>query len=452
MGDGLDFVVILVDALRPSNMQLYGYGLPTTPNLNAHADNGVIFENAYCTATNTDPSLTALFTGQYPSVTGIHNHGARTTVSEIRRAERLRYITEILRDHGFWTGAVDVSDRWHRKGFCEYVYQTKSNIYGLGSIGNEILDRIHAYDFFFMVISQLVPPRHLPPANLRAEDVTDNAIRLIRKWRNRKNFLFVHYWDTHTPYMPPETLLRRFLIDRELAGLKAKTPSDIVRSFKRPLLKPIDCAWLRKLPSIKYAIAAYDGAVAHVDQEIGRILRELEDAGRSDGTVVIVTADHGESLLEHEVFFDHHSLFEPVVRVPLVILPPEGLSTGRRRVTANVTHVDLFPTILDLAEIPFTNGGLSGRSLLPIMSGEEVGSDRPILIEESHFERKRAVRLGRYKMIEAMGGQPMECRFCGRAHGDRTELFDLLADPNETNNLVKERPDLVGKFEELAMP
>jgi len=444
---GINFVLVLVDALRPSNMQLYGYGLPTTPNLNVLASGAIVFENAYCTATNTDPSLTAIFTGEYPAVTGIHNHGARVTASEIRRAERLRYFTEVLRDNGYWTSAVDVSDRWHRKGFCEYVYQTKSNMYGLGSIGNEALDSLHIYDLFFGIVSRLVPPGRLPPANLKAEDVTDNAIRLVRRFGDRGNFLFVHYWDTHPPYMPPENLLSRFLISRNLGELGEKTPSDIVQSFKRPLLKPIDCAWLRKAPSLENVLAAYDGAVAHVDQEIGRLLYEIENRGQSDRTVVIVTADHGESLIEHGVFFDHHSLYEPVVRVPLLILPPDRLSLRPRRVTTNVSHVDLFPTILELAETGSVHDGVSGKSLLPVILGKEEYPDRPILIEESHFERKRAVRLGRYKMIEELGDQLNACRLCGRPHGDQVELFDLETDPNEVNNLAAERPDILRKFE-----
>jgi arylsulfatase A-like enzyme len=427
-------------------MQLYGYDLPTTPNLNAYARRAVVFENAYCTATNTDPSLTAIFTGKYPCVTGIHNHGARTTRSEIQRAERLQYLTEILRDNGFWTGAVDVSDRWHRKGFCEYLYQTKSNMYGLGSIGNEILDSLHAYDFFFTVLSKRVPPKHLPPANLRAEDVTDNAIRLIRKWGNRRNFLFVHYWDTHTPYVPPQDFLRQFLVPRNLGPLARRTPLDIVGSFKHPFRKPIDVAWLRKLPSIEYALAAYDGAVAHVDQEIGRLLLEVENQGQSDRTIVVLTSDHGESLLEHGVFFDHHSLYEPVVKVPFVFLMPDQLLSclKRGRIASCVSHVDLFPTLLGLAEIPYDLRKLNGLNCLPAMRGEGTkGVERPILMEESHFERKRAIRLGRYKLIQSLDEKFQGCRFCGRAHGDRTELFDLETDPHETKNLSTERPDLL---------
>lgn len=432
-------------------MQLYGYYLPTTPNLNAQASSAVIFDNAYCTATNTDPSLTAIFTGKYPSVTGIHNHGARVTSSEKSRAGRLVYLSEILRHNGYRTSAIDVSDRWHRKGFSEYVYRTRSNMYGLGSLGNEVLDGLHAYDLFFGIVSQLLPPSHLPPANLRSEDVTNNAIHLIRSFGNRRNFLFVHYWDTHSPYMPPKDLLTRFLIPRDLGSLQGRTPADIIRSFKHPLLKPIDCAWLRKLPSIEYALAAYDGAVARVDQEIGRVLRAIENQGQSDRTVVIITADHGESLLEHGVFFDHHSLYEPVVRVPLIIVLPDSLSVRPRRVKTNVSHVDMFPTIIDLTETMFHSQGLSGKSLLPVISGEDECQVRPILIEESHFESRRAVRLDRYKMIEGLSGKLMVCRLCGHPHGGQRELYDIEADPNETYNLLTERPDILIELEKRLM-
>jgi arylsulfatase len=430
-------------------MELYGYQLPTTPNLKRYANHAVIFDNAYCTATNTDPSLTAIFTGKYPCVSGVRNHGARITRLEIQRAERLCYFTEVLQDNGFRTSAVDVSDRWHRKGFSEYLYQTRSNMYGLGSIGNQVLDGLHAYDLFFAVLSELIPTAWLPPANLRAEDVTDNAVRIIRGWHRERNFLFVHYWDTHTPYMPPREVLKQFLVQRELGPFAGRTPLDIVGSFKHPFRKPIDVAWLRKLPSLEYALAAYDGAVAHVDREIGRLLLEVEKQGQSDRTIVVLTSDHGESLLEHGVFFDHHSLYEPVVKVPLMFLIPDQLISGLTcgRIASNVSHVDLFPTLLGLGEIPDGLGKVNGVSCLPAMRGELTeGVERPTLMEEFHFERKRAIRVGRYKLIQSLGGTSEECRFCGRAHGDSVELFDLEADPHEVNNLAIERPDLVMKI------
>lgn len=134
----------------------------TTPNLDAHRNRALIFENAYSCSTNTDPSLTSIFTGKYPVHTGIHNHGARLTAKELQLASSLPYFSETLRENGYMTTAIDVSDRWHSKGFDEYLIQTKSNLYGLGSFGNEILDRFHAYDLFFALISKAIPPGRLP--------------------------------------------------------------------------------------------------------------------------------------------------------------------------------------------------------------------------------------------------------------------------------------------------
>lgn len=436
-----NIVLIVVDALRPSNMEIYGYDLPTTPNLSTHLRHTILFENAYCCATNTDPSLTAIFTGKYPSTTGVRNHGARTTQDEVKKAVKLWYLSEILRDNGYSTAAVDVSDRWHRKGFDEYLYQTKSNLYGLGSVGNQVIDRLHAYDLFFAIVSRLVPPTSLPTANLRAEDATNSAIRLISKWRRNRNFMFVHYWDTHTPYAPPRKLIEKFYAPRDLGTLKGLTPKDIIRSFKRPLLRPIDVAWIRKLPSIEYALAAYDGAVAHVDREIGRLLQHIYQSSHSDRTVVIITSDHGESLLEHGVFFDHHSLYESVVKVPLIVIPPESLRLHLpKRIKTPVSHVDLAPSILEISGIPFNEDDFDGRSLFSTLG--RSNRFRPILMEENHFERKRAVRIGRYKLIYALGGGSLNCKFCGRPHGDRVELFDLELDPYEQSNLVSKESDV----------
>lgn len=458
MNGKLNFVLIVVDALRACNMQLYDYELRTTPILNSYLDRMVVFKNAYCTATNTDPSLTAIFSGKYPVETGIFNHGSKVTRSEFIRAQRLKYFTEIIHNSGnYWTGAIDVSDRWHRKGFVDYIYQTKSNFYGLGSVANNLLDNLHAYEIFFAILTHIVSPSSLPPSNLKAETITDNAMRLVRdKWKNpaQGNFLFIHYWDTHAPYSPPEDLTDNFLVPRDLGELEGHTPSDIVRSFRHPLLKPIDCAWLKKAPDLEHVLAAYDGAVAHVDQEIGRFLEEISKMGYFDRTLIIVTSDHGESLLEHGIYFDHHGLYEQVAKVPLLMILPDRIlpEVANKRISASVSHVDLVPTILDLAE--FSYSSISGKSMVPLILNrktQDLPSDdaavRPILIEESHFERKRAVRIGRFKLIKSLTGE--KCKFCGREHGVPEELFDLHLDPGETTNLAGERSDLIRSMKSI---
>jgi arylsulfatase A-like enzyme len=426
-------------------MSLYGYDLATTPHLDSHSDRALIFDNAYCCATNTDPSLTAIFTGRYPTHTGIHNHGARVTSEELHRAYRLRYVSEILHANDYRTSAVDVSDRWHRKGFDEYLYQTKSNMYGLGSIGNYILDRFHAYDIFFSVVSAVLPTDRLPTANLKAEDVTDCAIRTMATWKGARNLFFVHYWNTHTPYSASQKLLRKFAALRSRTKKTEQMPiRDVIKTFRRPFLKPIDVAWLKRLSTVEDVLAAYDAAVANIDEEIGRLLNSRAFKAIEKQTVVILTSDHGESLTEHEIFFDHHGLYEQVSRVPLVFLLPPKHRIQPGRIGTLVSHVDLAPTILELAGVAFSPNDFDGRSLLSTVPGKTTV--RPVFIEEAHFERKRAVRLGAYKLIQAAGGQDdgfSECAFCGRAHGDSEELFDLENDPSESSNLAAKQLEML---------
>jgi arylsulfatase A-like enzyme len=165
---------------------------------------------------------------------------------------------------------------------------------------------------------------------------------------------------------------------------------------------------------------------------------------------VLITADHGESLLEHGVFFDHHSLYEPVAKVPLIfVLPDELIPTARRRINTPVTHVDLLPTILELAQIQLNEKNLEGQSLIPLILGEAEDIKRPILIEEHHFEKKHAIRLGQYKVICAPDPRLLSCQFCGHPHGDRQEVFNLESDPQEVKNLASEEPELLKMMDQL---
>lgn len=125
----------------------------------------------------------------------------------------------------------------------------------------------------------------------------------------------------------------------------------------------------------------------------------------------------------------------------LVLLPNGFVERTPNRVRRPVSHGYLAPTILELAGIPFSHSDFDGKSLLSKVEGDP--SLRPVLMEEYHFERKRAVRIGQYKLIQAMDDRLMNCRFCGRSHGDREELFDLESDSQEARNLIAEQPAML---------
>jgi arylsulfatase A-like enzyme len=180
-----------------------------------------------------------------------------------------------------------------------------------------------------------------------------------------------------------------------------------------------------------------------VDEQLGRLRDWMEHRGILDDTVVVLTSDHGESLTEHEIYFDHHGLYEVNTQVPLILRYPGGLPSGRG-VGGFVQHVDLVPTLLELCGVEEDSARYDGRSLLPAV--ESGRSERPFAYsEESYVQPKRAIRTDRYRYITATDGEGY-CRYCHTVHRGAEELYDLVEDPDEEHNLATEQPDLAGKL------
>ncbi|MFO7958600.1 MAG: sulfatase-like hydrolase/transferase, partial [Candidatus Brocadiia bacterium] len=219
----------------------------------------------------------------------------------------------------------------------------------------------------------------------------------------------LHYWDVHTPYNAP-------------------------RRFRR----------YRGTDPEKQLSDRYSGAVRYVDEQIGRLVKGLRRSGQMENTLLVVTSDHGESHTEHGIYFDHHGLYDATTHVPLILHCPARLPAGRR-LSGFVQHVDLVPTILEMAGIESVGRALDGTSLLPLIRGraEEV---RPhVYCEESYVQEKRALRNRRYKYITAVDGDGY-CRYCHKVHGGVEELYDLREDPGETRNVVADRRDVAARM------
>jgi len=153
-----------------------------------------------------------------------------------------------------------------------------------------------------------------------------------------------------------------------------------------------------------------------------------------DESIVIITSDHGESLLEHGIYFNHHGLYDVTIHVPLVMVCPRYLPKGKR-VKKLVQHIDLLPTILELLGITLELD-IDGKSLLPaIFEGCDIRD--AIYVSEKGFQRKAAIRTQKYKFIMSL--EDPYCKFCRRIHGGVEELYDLENDPHELNNIVKEK-------------
>jgi len=346
---GPNVLLVTIDTLRADHVGAYGAEGVLTPTLDALAARGVLFEQAMATAPLTLPSHASLFTGQYPPTHGVR-HNAIFVLSD--EAETL---AERFRAAGYATGAV---------------------------VGAAVLDAEFGLAQGFDHYDAELPDQRAAAAGFferPAAAVTDAALAWLRK-TDGPFFLWVHYYDVHASYHPPEPFATRF----------------------------------RARP--------YDGEAAYVDHELGRLLNGLEAAGRLAGTVVAATSDHGEGLGDHGEMSHSYLIYDSVLHVPLMVAGP-GIPAGRR-VPAVVSNTGLAATLLRLAGLPALAktdvGDLSalwrdvppagGFAYAESLAGELDHGWAPI----------HAIRSDRFHYIRA----------------PRPELFDVRADPRQRANLL----------------
>lgn len=362
-----DLILISVDTLRRDNLGCYGYPRGTSPNLDSLAARGVVFENALSTASWTLPAHVSMLTGLYPASHAVQDDGSKL-------AESLPAVAERLTDAGYNALAV-----------VSHVYVSRA--FGLA----------RGFDIFDESLTEG------GSKNPRAGPVVDRTLEHVdRLPRDQPLFVFVHFFDPHWEYSPPPPFDRQF-IDPAYAGPIDGTLASLSPYFE--LGSPMAA------PDLRQAVDLYDGEIAYVDVEIGRLIRELERRRRP--TVVALTSDHGEEFKEHGSLGHGRTLFEEQLRVPLILVgDSERLVAGMRR-QEPVSLVDIAPTLVELAGAePLV--GAQGVSLLApgvrsrVVFGESIRFGNEI----------RYARLGPFKMIHW-------------EQGDRRVFFDLERDPWE---------------------
>jgi arylsulfatase A-like enzyme len=249
-------------------------------------------------------------------------------------------------------------------------------------------------------------------------------------------FLFLRHMDPHSPYMPPPPFERMFYHGNE-TDPKNKSMEPVM-NFKP--FRDYFASWMPEgITDHEYIDAQYDGAIAYMDACIQNIFNALADLGILDDTIVILNGDHGETLYEHECWYDHHGLYESNLVVPLIIRYPDAVPAGRRVAGYN-QHKDLVPTILELAELDPTGYGFGpiafdGRSLLPMVRGEVPSYESEFYITECTWMRKHGWRTPQWKLIVAL-----EPDFHFKPE---VELYNLVEDPDELHNVAETHPDVV---------
>lgn len=327
-------VLLTVDTLRADHLSFYGYARPTSRSLERLAREAVVFEHAFTTAPKTTPAYASMMTGRYPYAHGL------SALGEALPAEN-RTLAELLAERGYATA-----------GFVSSTVMVAD---------------LSELDQGFALWDDRLDARELHRENFErtAARTADRAIEWISEPRSSAPLLFVHWIDPHGPYTPPPAFLSRFR--RNLSGerlVPAKIPG-----FQR-------LEWASTLSDY---VDAYDAEIAYADAAIGRVLDALRAADLYDRSLIIVTADHGESLGEEGVYFRHGvTLDESSLRVPLIVKPPAGSPGAGSRVEGEaVSLVDILPTVADYLGVDAPRG-IDGRSLRPLIESSERDAARVV--------------------------------------------------------------------------
>lgn len=383
------FVLIVVDTLRADHLGLYGYDRPTSPNLDAWAEDGRVFEHAFAPSSWTLPSFSSLYTGRWPL---IHQGGlARKEAPGEGRppvflgpVADLPTLAETLKDAGMRTLAV------------------ATNPYLAPSFG---MDRgFDRYDL------DLGPPGGSSP---RAEEVVRRALALVDEVKGEPFFLVVHLFDPHASFDAPPPFRHKFTASIQSAfTLPVEDVVDIRRRSRE--LAPQDRA---------FVAAAYDEEIAYTDAQLGVLRDGLSARGVLETSLLIFTADHGEELFEHGSFLHGHAMWQELLHVPLIVWGP-GVAPGRESVP--VSLVDIAPTVLEGVGLT-SPSPFDGQSLWPMLSTGASLPTRTLFSEGIHSgpNPQSAVVHWPHKLIVN--------------HQDGLiEAFDLAQDPHERTNLAGE--------------
>ena len=396
-----NLLLIGIDSLRADHMSLYGYPRQTTPHISRFAQGGTVFEQTYSAYIPTTSAYASMLSGMdvfSTQIVGLRHKGTY--------AKGIRTLPEILKEVGYNTTCVGFSGNPASRGFDTYL-----NFSGWGSWAEG---------------------RSPKAQNL-------NAVALPELDRlaslDEPFFLFLRHMDPHAPYLPPEPYERMFYHGNELDPRnKSMEP---VMAFK-PFCD-FFASWMPPgITDKDYIIAQYDGEVAYMDACIQSIFTALEGLGILDETIVVINSDHGETLYDHECYFDHHGLYDPTLFVPLIIRYPAKLPAGRRVKGYNL-HQDLVPTLMELMEVD-PGARLDGQSLLPLVRREAASHASEFYITECTWMRKHGWRTPEWKLIMAL-----EPDFHFKP---LVELYNLVEDPLENHNLAEREAGVVALLKE----
>jgi arylsulfatase A-like enzyme len=403
-------LVIVLDTFRGDHMSANGYGRATTPWIDAFAEGGTLFEDAYATSSYTFASHASILTGLLP-----HAHGAEWSREKDYLACECPTVGGVLQARGYATAGFSANPFWFTReyGFARGFHHFEDFFNTVGDAAFRT--------GYGRAVDKLLLPRlgYLDiPGRKSAAFQNGRFLRWLDGHRGRPFFAFVNYFDVHDPYLPPAPYRNRFnegsvggIINWRLNGIDPDLPASVISD----------------------EMDAYDGALTYLDEQIGKLLEELESQGVLENTLVVITSDHGEEFGEHGGLVMHgHSLYRQATHVPLVIRGP-GVPAGVR-VAASVTNAAIPATVASLLSVE------SEFPMTPLVNDGGASPDLPVmeLIRKPWGSPRHKTTHGSGQAVVSEGWHLI------RQETFPSELFDLSVDPSEQDDRIAD-PEEAGR-------
>lgn len=436
-----NIIFITIDGLRARNLSCYGYKRKTSPNIDSLAKQGVLFENFFSSYNSSHKSFLSILGGRHILAQDFGHYPSQKEIKSFFNTGGV-LLSEILQGHGYKTHFLRKLFGWQKIGFDYYFKQDSqesSKKWNLIRFIKKIsivykISRYALHNFYFI-------PKRLENKirfNNSGEMATNEAIEIIKQNKQNNFFLWLHYTDTHVPHIFPYQFKDKFVPNKEskkifeVLGPNNRNKKDI--DFLKNCWKSKD--------TVDDIIAKYDNSIFYDDYLFGKIIDTVKKEGLSDNTIFFIFADHGESLDEHGLYFTHCGLYDVTFNIPLVVFG-KGIPKNKK-INSLVQLEDVAPTVLDIIGIKYDSLLFDGKSLLPLILGEQNEIRDSIFIEEHTCGIKRSgVRTKRYKYVESPEKKYAVCKLCNTTHGGIVGLWDLKEDPNENLNIAKKNNKLL---------
>ena len=424
-------ILITMETTRADHLSCYGYHKKTTPHLDKLARECVVFRNAYAPSPWTLPSHASIFTGMYPAKHGAHNDWEHLKSNWPRSLSSYhKTLAEILVDHGYKTAGIVGSHVCHSStGLAQ----------GFEYYDDELISVLFEFEYFslykfigrWIFLDEIVGRWGLSGYR-RASQVNTHVFSWLENHYQSPFFLFIHYFDPHIPYLPPDKYYLLFREDENVEITKSER-------YKRDV------------------VAHYNGEIAYLDYHLEELFERLKELKIYNNSMIIITSDHGEFFGEHDFWIHGHELYEEVLRIPLIIkYPASYLKTGEY--LKRVSLVDIMPTILNFLKLPLANDYqgvdlFEGRSRVMAEIYRHKYSKFLDMFIDRYIKDKRfrkgdrfarelkALFLDNYKYIKEYT----------RESKDHVELYDIGNDPGELYNLIDSMPEKAKEMEMKLM-